>query len=404
MSMLNAPRLAPPNASLSSSLLICSAASLRFLSENRAARIRTINAPVMASVCAARMRSETGRLTSAKCPTGKVADQTTVRATTNAAAAANTGRQRTAIQSRTGKTTPTGKAVAQVSCGSEIKSTLRTASVARPVVPSISSRRVGGSRRAAPKPTTRGATVIVPNRHDTNQMLPHIDGGRREGGEADSHDNPQGGEGRPRRARHDEPQHLPHVIQLERTTEPVLEEPRREHGLAGADDGERDCEPGVAGEDELGGYGCDRHGRHHWHARLGPERDQRTDRNASRRPEDSYIARLGAEDQAQASSEEIGGADRDDDCEPSTPRLVVERKVYPLALVRSSLRARAGNGLSAVCYGPIEPACSIRCSTEIAAREVLIRRRIMVLRPRAAGLAGAAVAVLFLFGRDSPHP
>ena len=172
-------------------------------------------------------------------------------------------------------------------------------------------------------------------RHEPD--LPHIDGGRREGGEADSHDNPQGGEGRPRRARHDEPQHLPHVIQLERTTEPVLEEPRREHGLAGADDGERDCEPGVAGEDELGGYGCDRHGRHHWHARLGPERDQRTDRNASRRPEDSYIARLGAEDQAQASSEEIGGADRDDDCEPSTPRLGVERKIYPLALVRPNL-------------------------------------------------------------------
>src|SRR5215831_7909760 len=99
----------------------------------------------------------------------KVVDQTTVSVTTNTATAANTGRQRTATHNSTGSARATGKAVAQGPCGKEMRNALSAARVTSAIVPSISSRRAGGSRNASPSPISSGATVIRPSEHDANQ-------------------------------------------------------------------------------------------------------------------------------------------------------------------------------------------------------------------------------------------
>src|SRR4029450_1942466 len=97
-----------------------------------------------------------GTLASPKCPTPIVIDQTTAEATTNAAASANTGRQRTAIHSSTGNTRATGNAVDQGPCGSETTNALNAANVITPPAPSTTSRRGGRLRTASAIPTTNG--------------------------------------------------------------------------------------------------------------------------------------------------------------------------------------------------------------------------------------------------------
>src|SRR5262245_58154339 len=108
-------------------------------------------------------------LASPKCPTLKVIDHTTAEATTKAAAAAKTGRQRTATHSRTGKTRARGNAVDQGPCGNAITNALNTANIKRPTEPSNTSRRDGISRTASAIPTSSGATVTMPSRQEPNQ-------------------------------------------------------------------------------------------------------------------------------------------------------------------------------------------------------------------------------------------
>ena len=144
------------------------AASLWRRSANSAARIRARSAAANTSVWAARMRSARGTLASANCPASKVVDQKTASATINIAAAANAGRQRTAIHKRTGSTKATGRAVAHGLCGREMTKILSTARVASPTIPSISSRRGGSSRTVSARPIRRGATVKMPSEQDAN--------------------------------------------------------------------------------------------------------------------------------------------------------------------------------------------------------------------------------------------
>src|SRR5262245_23866295 len=127
-------------------------------------------------VCAARMRSARAMLASPKCPTLKVSDQTTVKATTNAVAAENTGRQRTAIHSRTGNTRATGNAVDQGASGSEMTNALNAASITTPTVPSTSSRPEGELRTASGISTSSGATVTIPSRQDADQTRHTVKG------------------------------------------------------------------------------------------------------------------------------------------------------------------------------------------------------------------------------------
>src|SRR5215475_5356056 len=96
--------------------------------------------------------------------------------TTNAPAAANTGRQRTTIHNRSGKTRATGKAVFHGPCGRERRSALNTARTTTANVPSLSSPRGGSSRDASPSPISKGATVTVPSRHDANQSRHTLNG------------------------------------------------------------------------------------------------------------------------------------------------------------------------------------------------------------------------------------
>src|SRR5262245_13049824 len=109
-------------------------------------------------------------LASPKCPMLKVIDETTASATTNIAAAVNTGRERTAIHNKRENTNATGKAVAHGLCGRDVKNMLSAARVVSTIVPSSISRRGGGSRTASRNPISRGATVTVPSKPATNQI------------------------------------------------------------------------------------------------------------------------------------------------------------------------------------------------------------------------------------------
>ena len=123
------------------------------------------------------MRLSRGMLESPKCPVLKTADQMMARATTNAAAAANSGRHRTLIHSRMGNARATGRADSQGSSGSEMRNMLRTDRARIPTPPSTNSRREGWRCTASAIPMRSGATVTVPNRHAANQMR-HTCGGK----------------------------------------------------------------------------------------------------------------------------------------------------------------------------------------------------------------------------------
>src|SRR6516225_129939 len=87
----------------------------------------------------------------------------------NAAAAANTGRQRTAIHNTIGNTTATGTAVVQGPGGREITNVLVAPRVTSAVAPSICSPRGGARRMADASPIGNGATVTMPSAADVNQ-------------------------------------------------------------------------------------------------------------------------------------------------------------------------------------------------------------------------------------------
>src|SRR5215831_11383722 len=89
----------------------------------------------------------------------------------NAAAAANTGRQRTAIHNTIGNTTATGTAVAQGPGGRDITNALVAPRVRSAVAPSTCSRRGGAPRMADASPIGSGATVTMPSAADVNH--PH---------------------------------------------------------------------------------------------------------------------------------------------------------------------------------------------------------------------------------------
>src|SRR6476661_7719291 len=88
----------------------------------------------------------------------------------NAAEAANTGRQRTAIHNTMGNTTATGTAVAQGPGGREITNALVATRVTSTNAPSTCSRRGGARRMADASPIGSGATVTMPSAADVNQL------------------------------------------------------------------------------------------------------------------------------------------------------------------------------------------------------------------------------------------
>src|SRR5215469_12994168 len=89
--------------------------------------------------------------------------------TRNAAAAANTGRQRAATHNNIGNSSATGATVFQDSSGNEMAIPVMTASAASALAPSMSSLRGSGCRIAAASPITSGATVTMPIASDSNQ-------------------------------------------------------------------------------------------------------------------------------------------------------------------------------------------------------------------------------------------
>src|SRR6266436_2083455 len=99
----------------------------------------------------------------------KVIVQTIVSETMNAAAAANTGRQRAAIHSRIGNSRATGSIVTHGSGGSETMATVNAANATSATTPSRISLPGGCSRRALARPITSGATVTMPTASDANQ-------------------------------------------------------------------------------------------------------------------------------------------------------------------------------------------------------------------------------------------
>lgn len=119
---------------------------------------------------AASTRSVIGILASPKWPMPIVVVQTIASVTMNAAAAANTGRQRDEIHSRIGNSSAIGRTVVQGSIGNAIAMTLMTTSNASAVRPSIVSLGLGGSRAAEASPITSGAIVTMPSASEANQF------------------------------------------------------------------------------------------------------------------------------------------------------------------------------------------------------------------------------------------
>src|ERR1700758_562687 len=107
--------------------------------------------------------------------------QTIDRLMMNAAAAANTGRQRAASQSSGASSTATGPTFASSSEPRKIASPLTRASAATARVPSTSSLSGGRSRAAEASSIRSGATVIIPKASDANQccQVVNIDVGAR---------------------------------------------------------------------------------------------------------------------------------------------------------------------------------------------------------------------------------
>src|SRR6266478_165168 len=102
----------------------------------------------------------------------KVIVQTIVSETTNAAAAANTGRQRAAIHSRIGNSRAPGRIVCHGSGGSETIVAVIIANTRSATTPSTICLLGGVLRRASARPITSGATVIMPTASDANPVLP----------------------------------------------------------------------------------------------------------------------------------------------------------------------------------------------------------------------------------------
>ena len=84
-------------------------------------------------------------LGSPKRPMPKVVVETSATATMNAAAAANTGRQRAATHKSTGKSTATGTNVTHEPAGETKANALNRASTTSASAPSVNSRRDSGS-------------------------------------------------------------------------------------------------------------------------------------------------------------------------------------------------------------------------------------------------------------------
>src|SRR5258706_563158 len=99
----------------------------------------------------------------------KVVVQTIVTETMNAAAAANTGRQRAASHSKIGNSRATGTMVCHGSGGSETMMTVITTNASSATTPSRISLAGGGLRRDSARPITSGATVMMPTASDANQ-------------------------------------------------------------------------------------------------------------------------------------------------------------------------------------------------------------------------------------------
>src|SRR4030081_496167 len=99
----------------------------------------------------------------------KVVVHTIVSATMNAAAAANTGRQRAASHSNSGNSRAIGTKVAHDSRGRKILIALVAVIATSAMAPSMASLCGGGSRTAAATPINSGATVTMPSASDANQ-------------------------------------------------------------------------------------------------------------------------------------------------------------------------------------------------------------------------------------------
>src|SRR6266852_8784438 len=115
------------------------------------------------------MRSSIGSSGSPKYPMPRVVVHTIVSATTNAAAAANTGRQRAASQSNRGNSRAIGTTVANDACGRKITSVIVSVIATSATATSRISFGDGGSRAAAAAPISSGATVRIPSASDANQ-------------------------------------------------------------------------------------------------------------------------------------------------------------------------------------------------------------------------------------------
>src|SRR6267143_3889525 len=99
----------------------------------------------------------------------KVIVQTIGSETMNAAAAANTGRQRAASHSRIGNSRATGTIVCHGFGGIETMMTVIAANATSATTPAMISLRGVGSRTAWARPLTSGATVTMQRASDANQ-------------------------------------------------------------------------------------------------------------------------------------------------------------------------------------------------------------------------------------------
>src|SRR5262252_1471531 len=89
--------------------------------------------------------------------------------TKNAAAAENTGRHRAASHNNIGNSQAIGNSICQGFGGSEMTIPVIAASARSAALPSMISRRRGGSRTAAATPIMIGATVTMPKASDAIQ-------------------------------------------------------------------------------------------------------------------------------------------------------------------------------------------------------------------------------------------
>src|SRR5262249_15610430 len=104
-----------------------------------------------------------------KWPMPKIVVHTIALDAMNAAAPANTGRERAASHNKIGSSQAMGSMVSQVSCPRERMAAVMTASAASAATLWVSSPPGGGCTSAAPRPITGGATGTTPTTSDANQ-------------------------------------------------------------------------------------------------------------------------------------------------------------------------------------------------------------------------------------------